>query len=887
MKKKSEKSDRKGGKRALPARIGLYLFVLLLPFGVFYWLTPFGTDLTIGNDYVVFPIQQQIELQYSLEHGSFPLYSPGFAEGRSSAALTLGQIYHPLPHLAALLPGYWEGRALDLNTFLRLLSLGLTHLCLLVVLIRLRLKIDIAFVISFITVYNLRMLDLFRYGSSLENYTGFLLLCAAMVFHYIKPTRVLGPALVIGATYLLVCGGHPQMMYLGLLGAGLACLSIPHAIAAIDPEVDVTMKRTLKFFGSVAICVAAGVLLASAYIVPYYFEFVRETAVRGGRGYKWSLAYCDTWGGQLNSFLKPMESVTMSVFGSTPVIVLAAMSPLIFAIRPRAPKVILFLWVAMVAIFFCSLGEATPVHYLFWKYFPLAQSFRVPGRITMILPVILLLILAWMFRPGEKALSLGKLKLPFSPYMVLALIGAALFIVYEFDLVKRIPEPTHYIPSRVNERPSWIDPVLFWTGLGSFVLLAVRGINFRWRTAGGIALCAAVVFQVTLEMRYGTWVVKKRTMPTLASMDEKKQNKLSFVGAPGYGMEAPIVSSQMSRSSLDPWLSRFFRKYKSATSQEQAYELMAKDHRADTLIVENHTPDGTETGDTSTQDVRRLDRVVLDKSSFNRLVFSVSTFAPGFVTLSFPFSGRWRALVDSSEAEVHRANGYENAVFVPAGEHTVEFRFWSAASVAGMVASCVTLLLIGVYTAFSFRSLKSRIAVSTVAVIVPSLVFLGWWDSLYSGDNLKTRYEWKSSQFPSPNNIAYGKRSKMSSIKSNQMPYFYYPGRGVDGDTSSRGFATSRGGRRPWWEVDLGREYALKEIVIYDGPNRWGRAYLPLIILLSNDGKRYRTALEIEDRGREKPWRIAVNGERARFVKLLSSRRGMMSFIEVEVYPVR
>ncbi len=41
---------------------------------------------------------------------------------------------------------------------------------------RLRLSTALAFVFSFITVYNLRMLDMFRYGASLENYVGFVML---------------------------------------------------------------------------------------------------------------------------------------------------------------------------------------------------------------------------------------------------------------------------------------------------------------------------------------------------------------------------------------------------------------------------------------------------------------------------------------------------------------------------------------------------------------------------------------------------------------------------------------------------------------------------------------------------------------------------------------
>ena len=161
-----------------------YILILLLPAIVFYWLIPFYGELTIGNDYGIFSIQQQMELAYSQKNGSFPLYSPGFAEGRSSAALTMGQMYHPLSYLASSSPGYWDGDALSWNTFFRLLSLGFTHLIVFLLLRKLGLRRVTSFLISFITVYNLRILDLFRYGASLENHVGCLLLCSTLALYF-------------------------------------------------------------------------------------------------------------------------------------------------------------------------------------------------------------------------------------------------------------------------------------------------------------------------------------------------------------------------------------------------------------------------------------------------------------------------------------------------------------------------------------------------------------------------------------------------------------------------------------------------------------------------------------------------------------------------------
>src|SRR4030066_59057 len=138
------------------ARLLIYFLIIILPFLLLYWMLPFLSDITLGADYQLFSINEQIELLFSIKTGSFPLYVPGYSFGHSSSALTLGQIYHPISHIASLLPGYWNGKALEWNTFLRLLSLGLTHLALFAFLRRLRLNMLFSFLLSLITVYNLR-----------------------------------------------------------------------------------------------------------------------------------------------------------------------------------------------------------------------------------------------------------------------------------------------------------------------------------------------------------------------------------------------------------------------------------------------------------------------------------------------------------------------------------------------------------------------------------------------------------------------------------------------------------------------------------------------------------------------------------------------------------
>ena len=63
--------------------ISIYFIIILLPFLLLYWMIPFVSNLTIGNDYPLYSIQWQMELLFSIKTGSFPLYAPGFAFANS------------------------------------------------------------------------------------------------------------------------------------------------------------------------------------------------------------------------------------------------------------------------------------------------------------------------------------------------------------------------------------------------------------------------------------------------------------------------------------------------------------------------------------------------------------------------------------------------------------------------------------------------------------------------------------------------------------------------------------------------------------------------------------------------------------------------------------
>ncbi|MRR14631.1 hypothetical protein EG833_04230, partial [archaeon] len=331
--------------------ISWHAFMIFIPFIVLFWVVPFMNDLTIGNDYQMFSIGQQMELMFCLETGSFPLYIPGYSFGEPAINSTLGQLFHPLSHIASHMPGYWAGKALDWNTLLRLVSLALAQMALFHFLRRLKSGNLVSFLLSFITVYNLAMLALFRYGASLESWTGFIFLCSAIGIYYLSPSIIGGPLAIIASTYWLVCSGHPQFVYYGLLGAGFFTLVLPFFAETMLPGNAANLKGTGAFWLRTALFCCAGMALSSAYLVPYYYDFVRANARWAGSSYSWAADYPDTFTGTMNNLFQPLRTYVDGNFGGTTLFLAAALTPILIFFRVRLPLVIWAIWLFMLIVF--------------------------------------------------------------------------------------------------------------------------------------------------------------------------------------------------------------------------------------------------------------------------------------------------------------------------------------------------------------------------------------------------------------------------------------------------------------------------------------------------------------------------------------------------------
>jgi hypothetical protein len=443
-----------------------------------------------------------------------------------------------------------------------------------------------------------------------------------------------------------------------------------------------------------------------------------------------------------------------------------------------------------------------------------------------------------------------------------------------------LPKPTHYVPANITDVPSWAYAGVMWTGVATLLILAFFGkLTGRPKTWMGILICVGVVAQTTICMRYGTWTSKSRDSWTMTKMDKQKKIDPGFRGLTGFGMEPAAVSAQMEDSSLDPWLARFWRQSICAKDRKGALAALRTDRNSHEIVVEGctesrrgtHPPHGT-------------DRLHLTGNTSNRFTFETQSGADGYLSTSFAFSGNWRATVDGTQVPVYRANGYQLAVPVPRGTHQVELRAWSAAFAWGFSISLITLLGAGLYFSTQGRRRSVKIAGIACSLAFPVALAAIVGTSLYGGDNLSTAYSWSSAELPNPLNRAYAKPTMMSSNARPQYPIASYAGRGVDGQSKGKSFSTDHKKTFHWWQVDLGRKYAVEKVVIHGPGGNMATQNRPLVILTSANKKNFVEAATLTTKNGRQPLEVDLERTEARYLRLKTTKTGALSAMEVEVF---
>lgn len=623
------------------AEVALFL---ALPFLVLWRYAPGLSPLTLGNDYVLFPFDAQLEIVWAWRHGLVPHYVPGFAGGHSVAALTLGQAWHPLTWIAALVPGHGSGKAELIVTTLRLLELGLTHLAIHRASRATGLAWAPSFVLTTAVVFNARMLDSFRYGASLEGFCGMLLACAAFAGGWRAGWTARRVAMAAGAVYLTLVSGHPQWALFGTLGAAvfglLVCLPSRQLLPAIE-------ERRLRHVAAVALAGGIGALLAAGYLAPFVLEFLRENASRVAQGHAFTLAYGDSVAGTMASFVRPFEADVHGAFGGTAIpLVLFAAVPVVLVTWTRPPLVVLAPAAVAALTLAFAVGGATPVHGWVVAHVPLFSSFRVPGRITLLLPPLWLLV-GWIVLAD---LGRAELRRPWARVPALVPASAlALLATLVHQLARPSLTPSGHAPFVILDVAWWAPAAVAALGGASLAGLLFTTGPRATRRAGWLVAAVATLGVASVTLTFSTWTTPRKDTRTMARLDAHHRKHLAFTGDEGFGMEARIVAD------------------------------------AEAAGVALKRPPGWIEGDAGPVPVKP--RGV----HWNAWRFEVDVPDGGIFVFGQPHLRGWRATVDGAPAPLGTHEGVFPSLALGPGRHQVELRFVSVPGLAGGAIAFLTL----------------------------------------------------------------------------------------------------------------------------------------------------------------------------------------------------
>ena len=715
--------------RGIGRRLAVWLLFLSIPFVMLSWLWPFITSRTIGNDYTVYTPGDQLELMWSVWRGTFPLYMPGFAGGHSTAAMTLGQLYHPLPWISSIMPGYWTGLSLEWSTAFRLLSLGLAQLALFKLCRRLHLSPLLAFLVTFPVVYNLRMLDSFRYGASLESYVAMLLIVAAAGFVFLD-SRAKRPVVFLGfSTYLIVVSGHPQWAFLGLTIAGLFAVLFPWTAAALDPgrpQPEWTQLR--RFTGRLTLGFGTGLLLASPYLLTFYFEFFRSNQSRVKGDYAWTLGCADSVQGVFSNFLWPLHADAHGAFGGSALFLIAALFPLA-ALVQRPPRVLWILYGIGVVAYLFALGKETWIHSFMVEHLPLFGAFRVPGRIVLWIPVTTLPVLAWMLRGSNRA-----------GLVAAGLGGLVLFATNWLWTTSGLPATETYSPLKIlgSHIPAYVDPLILYLSGATLLLVTVGGRVRRFPRLLLLLPIGCMIVTTWFCLSNGTWRRKKPTMTTFQQLTDNHKSSVASHANAGDGMEMRAVTEYVTHQlPLDRGLGTIARRVERLVPASEVIRRLQEKAKTPILFIDRPVVP------LSTESIADHDEVKLVHNTSNRFVFDVVAGSDGYFVLGLPWVPGFSGKVDGVSADLALADALFPAVFVPRGKHQVDIRFVSRPFLAG-VALCFVTTWAWIFASFRRR----RWLLSALAVLSAAALGLLLYFAVLKGPSFGTIYTWRSPAEP-------------------------------------------------------------------------------------------------------------------------------------------
>ena len=153
----------------------------------------------------------------------------------------------------------------------------------------------------------------------------------------------------------------------------------------------------------------------------------------------------------------------------------------------------------------------------------------------MILPLIIMLLLAWLMLCDKVHFRIFGKSFSVYPYVLLTSLALLIFVFYNSVLIHFLPEPGFALPTTLNQIPLWVESLEFWTGIVVLVFLLFYDTRRPISSLVGVTLCLMIFLQTTTLMRYGAMITHKQDTTSLEQMKAEKTEKLTYQHIEGEG----------------------------------------------------------------------------------------------------------------------------------------------------------------------------------------------------------------------------------------------------------------------------------------------------------------------------------------------------------------
>jgi hypothetical protein len=665
-----------------------YLLLLLLCI-LAYWPLSFGV-FSVKNDAIHYFLPYRFSISEALRNGEWPFWSPYIYNGNPIMGDMQSGAWNPVVWIFSAIGRY------DITLFhfenLLYIFLGAAGMY----------KLSNMLVRHSGTAFLLAgsyMLCGFMLGGQLINWLAAAAFLPFVLHYYLLTIRAASyiNAVKAGiALYFLFTAGYPSFFILtAYLLLFLFLFKIVNRVTTHhnQPKIMVRLFLSQLLLVLVFTGLSLPAILSFADLLPYYER---------GAGTSYAAAASNAFDPQhfltllfpatikSNDIVSATDITCRNIyFGLLPLLLLVAIPP-----RLNRRNILLIL-LALFSILF-SMGNSTPVRELCYRFVPLLDTFRHPSQMRLFFILAVLLLAA----PGVKRLLTGELNTTETKRLkVVTLCFASAILV---TLIAALTQSTLFSKIsqlRTNGIRESLKNILESVSLADTIVLSaiiqlvfLAGLLIWYRKIIPSAKWTGVFWIANL------FIMAQLVLPAsfVSKVSPKEINATIHASPKGY----PVASLQYSlaENSKDAFdrfpingLQYFYNKKPGISKVTNSPAFLAQMDQfhpvvylADSVLPVKDTGRLLTAGSCNyafteqlvyNSSCRETDQAVIKKLSSSQFVIETTTADSAFLVLTQNYYPHWRVTIDGNKNDIIKTNISFMGVVVPAGKHTVAFRF--------------------------------------------------------------------------------------------------------------------------------------------------------------------------------------------------------------------